>query len=81
MQQAANLAERALQDGEVKTACQQACPMQSITFGDLNNPDSAVVQARKNSRRYEMLAELSVKPRTSYLARVTNPNPELEPQG
>ena len=80
-QQTARLADRALHDGEVKTACQQACGMQSITFGDLNNPDSAVVQARKNPRRYEMLAELSVKPRTSYLARVTNPNPELEPQG
>lgn len=80
-QQTANLEDRSLRDGEVKTACQQACGMQSIAFGDLNDPDSAVARARANPRRYEMLAELSVKPRTSYLARVTNPNPELEPQG
>lgn len=80
-QHAANLEDRAIQDGEVKTACQQACGMQSIAFGDLNDPNSAVAKARANPRRYEMLAELSVKPRTSYLARVTNPNPELEPQG
>lgn len=80
-QHAANLEDRPLRDGEVKTACQQACGMQSIVFGDLNDPNSAASRARANPRRYEMLAELSVKPRTSYLARVTNPNPELEPQG
>ncbi len=80
-QHAANLEDRAVRDGDVQTACQQACGMQSIAFGDLNDPDSVVAKARANPRRYEMLAELSVKPRTSYLARVTNPNPELEPQG
>jgi molybdopterin-containing oxidoreductase family iron-sulfur binding subunit len=69
---------RPIQDGEVLTACQQACPAQAITFGDQNDPGSAVVRQQQNSRRYEMLAELSVKPRTSYLGRVRNPNPALE---
>ncbi|WP_456427901.1 TAT-variant-translocated molybdopterin oxidoreductase [Rhodocaloribacter sp.] len=73
----ASLENRPIRDGEVLTACQQACPAQAITFGDLNDPNSKVVQARASERRYEMLAELDVKPRTSYLGRVTNPNPRL----
>lgn len=76
-QRQANIEKRPLRDGEVKTACQQACPAEAITFGDLNDPDSAVVKQRQNARRYEMLATLNVKPRTSYLARITNPNPRL----
>ncbi len=72
-----NLEDRPIKDGEIKTACQQACPAKAITFGNINDPDSAVSLARKNSRRYELLAQLSVKPRTSYLGRVTNPNPVL----
>ncbi|QXD15966.1 TAT-variant-translocated molybdopterin oxidoreductase [Rhodocaloribacter litoris] len=72
-----NLENRPIRDGEVLTACQQACPAQAITFGDLNDPNSRVNQARASHRRYELLAELAVKPRTSYLARVTNPNPRL----
>jgi len=73
----ANIEERSIRDGEVQTACQQACPAQAITFGDVANPDSAVSKKRTSNRRYEMLAELSVKPRTSYLGRVRNPNPTL----
>jgi molybdopterin-containing oxidoreductase family iron-sulfur binding subunit len=73
-----NLENRALHTDEVQTACQQACPARAITFGDLNDPNSQVVREKQNSRRYEMLAELSVKPRTSYLGRVRNPNPQLE---
>lgn len=76
-QQRAQLEDRNVQDGEVMTACQQACPAQALTFGDLNNPESAVSKQKENSRRYEMLAELDVKPRVSYLGRVRNPNPNL----
>jgi len=74
---------QALRDGEIQTACQQACPTQAIVFGDLNYRDeqgrrSRVAELRDSDRAYEMLAELNVKPRTSYLARIRNPNPELE---
>jgi molybdopterin-containing oxidoreductase family iron-sulfur binding subunit len=69
---------RPIRDGDVVTACQQACPAGAIVFGDLADPESRVSSARKNSRRYELLAELSVKPRTSYLGRIRNPNPRLE---
>ncbi len=79
VQQRAGLEDRPILDGEVKTACQQACPAQAISFGDLNNPDSEVVRWKQNPRRYEMLAYLNVKPRTSYLGRVRNPHPSLEP--
>ncbi len=78
-QQRAGLEDRTVEDGEVVTACQQACPAQAITFGDLNDPESRVSTMKQNSRRYEMLAELDVKPRLSYLGRVRNPNPSLEP--
>ena len=69
---------RPLVDGEIKTACQQACPTQAITFGDLADRTSAVARLAASDRAYGMLAELNVKPRTSYLARIRNPNPELE---
>lgn len=75
--QRTNIENRPIQDGEVQTACQQVCPAQAITFGDLNDPNSRVMQLKRNPRSYEMLAELNVKPRTSYLGRVRNPNPRL----
>jgi molybdopterin-containing oxidoreductase family iron-sulfur binding subunit len=71
-------AGRPIADGEIRTACQQVCPAQAIEFGDLADPASRVAKARGAGRAYEMLAELNVKPRTSYLARIRNPNPELE---
>jgi molybdopterin-containing oxidoreductase family iron-sulfur binding subunit len=60
----------------VVTACQQACPTKAIRFGNLNDPDPAnsVAQARKNPRNYAMLESLNVRPRTTYLAKLTNPS-------
>jgi len=69
---------REVADGEIKTACQQACPADAIVFGNIRDPQSAVSEAKKNNRKYEMLGELNLKPRTSYLARLRNPNPALE---
>lgn len=66
------------QDGAVQTACQQACPSNAITFGDLTDPDSVVSQQKRNNRNYVMLQEINVRPRTSYLARLNNPNTELK---
>jgi molybdopterin-containing oxidoreductase family iron-sulfur binding subunit len=74
----AKLAGRELQDGDIKTACQQACPAGAIEFGDLRDPGSRVVAAKKDPRNYALLAELNTKPRTTYLARVRNPHPDLE---
>ena len=69
---------RRIQDGEVVSACQAACPTRAIVFGDLNDKDSAVVKAKSSPLDYAMLAELNTHPRTSYGARVVNPDPELE---
>jgi MoCo/4Fe-4S cofactor protein with predicted Tat translocation signal len=74
----ARLAGRELRDGDVKTACQQACPASAIEFGDLRDQSSRVVKAKADPRNYALLAELNTKPRTTYLAKVRNPNPELE---
>ena len=68
---------RAVKDGEIQTACQQACPSEAISFGNINDPKSQVVALKQNNRKYDMLAELNIKPRTSYLAKLRNPNPEL----
>ena len=77
-QKHAQLEHRALVRDEVKTACQQACPAEAITFGDLNDSQSGASRLREDPRAYTMLAELNVKPRVSYLARVRNPNPDAE---
>ena len=74
----AKLAGRALRDGDVKTACQQACPASAIEFGNLRDASSRVVKAKADPRNYALLEELNTKPRTTYLAKVRNPNPELE---
>ena len=68
---------RTIRDGEVLTACQQACPTEAIVFGDLNDSKSRVRKLHEEERRYDLLHELGTRPRTAYLARVTNPNPEL----
>ena len=74
----AKMEGRQVKDGEIKTACQQACPTDAIVFGNVNDPNSKVSKIKKQNRNYELLIELNVKPRNSYLARLSNPNPELE---
>jgi MoCo/4Fe-4S cofactor protein with predicted Tat translocation signal len=68
---------RALRDGDIVTACQQACPASAITFGNINDPASAVAKHKAKERDYQVLADLNFRPRTTYTAGVINPNPEL----
>ena len=68
---------RRLTDGEFTTACAQACPSDAIVFGDLNDKKAVVVKNQKQPRSYALLAELNTKPRVSYLAKITNPHPDL----
>jgi len=69
---------RAIRDGEVVTACQQACPASAITFGNINDKQSRVASLQADERSYQVLADLNTRPRTKYVAAVLNPNPELE---
>jgi molybdopterin-containing oxidoreductase family iron-sulfur binding subunit len=69
--------DRPIRDGEVQTACQQACPADAIVFGDLNDPTSRVAKLQAESRSYALLGELNTRPRTIYLGAVRNVNPEL----
>jgi molybdopterin-containing oxidoreductase family iron-sulfur binding subunit len=74
---AARREQRPIADGEIVTACQETCPTGAIVFGDIADPKTRVSKSRQNGRLYEVLHELGTMPRTRYLARVTNPNPEL----
>jgi MoCo/4Fe-4S cofactor protein with predicted Tat translocation signal len=67
-----------IKDGELQTACQQSCPANAIVFGNINDPNSQVSKWKAKSRNYSLLDDLNTRPRTTYLAEVRNPNPELE---
>jgi molybdopterin-containing oxidoreductase family iron-sulfur binding subunit len=69
---------RKVRDGEIVTACQQACPASAITFGNINDKQSRVAKLQADERSYQVLADLNTRPRTKYVAAVLNPNPELE---
>jgi molybdopterin-containing oxidoreductase family iron-sulfur binding subunit len=73
----ARSAGRKIGGDEVVSACQQACPSEAIVFGNLNDPKSKVARLHAEERRYDLLHELGTRPRTGYLVKVRNPNPEL----
>jgi MoCo/4Fe-4S cofactor protein with predicted Tat translocation signal len=70
--------DRKINDTELQTACQQSCPAGAIIFGNVNDPNSKVSKLKALSRNYSLLGELNTRPRTTYLAEVSNPNPELK---
>jgi molybdopterin-containing oxidoreductase family iron-sulfur binding subunit len=69
--------DRKINDIELQSACQQSCPAGAIIFGNINDPNSKVSKLKAQSRNYSLLGELNTRPRTTYLAEVRNPNPEL----
>ena len=69
---------RKVKDGEILTACQQTCPTEAIIFGDINDPNSQVAKMKAEKLNYGMLADINTRPRTTYLASLRNPNPEIE---
>jgi molybdopterin-containing oxidoreductase family iron-sulfur binding subunit len=69
--------QKQIPDGELQSACQQACPSQAIVFGNLNDPESKVSKMHQDERRYDLLHFLGTRPRTAYLVRIRNPNPAL----
>jgi molybdopterin-containing oxidoreductase family iron-sulfur binding subunit len=69
---------RNIRDGEIVTACQQACPASAITFGNKNDKDSLVTKLRTQQRSYQVIADINTRPRTTYVAEVLNLNQELE---
>ena len=68
---------RPLRDGEILTACQQVCPTEALVFGDVNDPASKVAKLKAEQLNYGLLEELNTRPRTTYLAKLTNPNTDL----
>ncbi|MEO0814184.1 MAG: hypothetical protein AAFY60_15085, partial [Myxococcota bacterium] len=76
----AKVEKRSLKDGDIVTACQQACGTDAITFGDLNDKKSKVSQLQERARSYGLLNELNLNVRTKFLAKITNPNEKLAPK-
>ncbi len=76
----AERADSTIKDGDLQTACQQSCPANAIVFGNLNDPNSLVNKWKAQARNYSLMGELNTRPRTTYLAEVRNPNPDLEPR-
>ncbi|MGC1966753.1 MAG: 4Fe-4S dicluster domain-containing protein, partial [Candidatus Acidiferrales bacterium] len=68
---------RHVQDGEIVTACQAVCSANALVFGNINDPNSRVAKLKAQTRNYGLLNDLNTRPRTTYLARVRNPNPEI----
>jgi Fe-S-cluster-containing dehydrogenase component len=71
---------RRLQDGDVLSACQAVCPTRAITFGNINDPQSQVHRLKSSPRNYALLSELNTRPRTTYLAQVTNAKAGTDPE-
>ncbi len=72
---------RKIRDGDILPSCAQTCPTEAIVFGDLNDPESRVSKLRGVPRSYDLLSYLNIKPRTFYMARIRNPNPDImEPE-
>jgi len=72
---------RKIRDGEIVTACQQACPTEAIVFGDINDPRSHVSRLKAETTNYGLLEQLNTRPRTTYLAKIVDPNPALGAAG
>ena len=70
--------DRAIRDGEVVTACQAACPADAIVFGNIADAESRVSKIKAEPRNYGLLTDLNTRPRTTYLGKLTNPNPEVK---
>jgi molybdopterin-containing oxidoreductase family iron-sulfur binding subunit len=77
--QRAGAIDAPIPDGEIETACQQACPTEAIVFGDLSDATSRVSALHADRRTYDLLPELYTKPRNKYLTRILNPNPKMPP--
>ena len=73
--------DRPVRDGEIVTACQQTCPSEAIIFGNVADPNSRVSKLKAKTLNYSLLEELNTRPRTTYLARLTNPNPDMPKAG
>jgi Fe-S-cluster-containing dehydrogenase component len=71
------LEQRKIRDGEIVPACAQVCPVEAITFGDMNDPRSRLMRLKRSPLNYWMLGELNTQPRTSYLAKLRNENASL----